>query len=286
MDRTKAIVITGASTGIGRACALHFDQLGYRVFAGVRSEKDGAALAADTSEWLTPVMIDVTDDAHVLAAARLVEQTVGERGVTVLVNNAGIAIGGPLEHVPLDRIRQQMDVNVIGAVAVTQAFLPLLRVGLQHSPVTVVNISSISGRMAMPFLGPYAASKFALEALSDSLRLELRPWNIRVVAIEPGEIATPIWEKGLKYAEDMRAALPAIAEDRYGPALDFMIDRIQPNQGMPAMEVARIVEEAVTSARPRPRYLVGRDARIGSWIARLPMRLRDRLIASRLPQYG
>ncbi|MBV7339096.1 SDR family oxidoreductase [Chloroflexi bacterium TSY] len=291
MKQPEAIVITGASTGIGRACALHFDKLGYRVFADVRNEADGDALQVAASVRLTPIILDVTNDADIANAERVVNKAIGngagkESELTGLINNAGIAVGGPLEYLPIAQVRQQIEINVIGAVAVTQAFLPLLRHASHHSRATVVNISSISGRFAAPFLGPYAASKFALEALSDALRLELRPAGIRVVSIEPGPIATPIWEKSLAAAQAMRQALPPIAEENYGPALDFMLKQIRPNQGIPAIEVAQVVEKAITRQRPRARYLVGPGAWVPVLMSHLPTRLRDWLVASRLPKYG
>lgn len=184
----RAVVITGASTGIGKGCALALDKLGARVFAGVRKEADGAALQAEASERLTPVMLDVTDGDQIQAAVRLVQEGMGDAGVAGLINNAGIGVGGPLEFIDLDDLRWQMEVNVIGPMAMIRAFMPLIRQGKGR----IVNISSIAGRSATPFMGPYSASKHALEALSDPLRVELRLWNIHVSLIEPGAVQTPI----------------------------------------------------------------------------------------------
>src|SRR5262245_5535409 len=181
------IVITGASSGIGRAMRL--DQLGFHVFAGVRNPADGDALKSKSSERLSPVLLDVTSEDSIARAAR----SIGDAPIAGLVNNAGIAVGGPLEMVPIPLWRKQFEVNVIGQVAVTQAFLPLLRVGRGR----IVNIGSIAGRSALPFTSPYCSSKFALEGLSDSLRMELRQWGISVSIVEPGSIRTPIWEKSL-----------------------------------------------------------------------------------------
>src|SRR5574341_29762 len=183
-DGPDGIVITGASTGIGEACALYLDELGYRVFAGVRRPSDGETLKAKASARLTPVVMDVTDVASIDRAVETVKQAVGSVGLAGLVNNAGIGVGGPLEVVPLADLRKQFEVNVIGQVAVTQAFLPLLRQGRGR----IVNMGSIAGRVVMPFMGPYSASKFALEALTDAMRLEFQPWGIQVSIVEPGAI--------------------------------------------------------------------------------------------------
>lgn len=284
----RSVVITGASTGIGQACALHLDRLGFRVFAGVRREADGDSLRRQASERLTPLNLDVTHEATLQSAAEHVHQAVGDDGVYGLVNNAGIAIGGPLELIQLDDLRRQLEVNVIGQVAVTQAFLPLLR----HGRGRIVNMGSISGRVAGPFVGPYAASKFAMEALTDSLRLELHPWGLHVAIVEPGVIATPIWEKSLSTAEGMLERLPPERRQRldrlYGSTLDCMRRAMHEisTRGVSPVAVARAVEHALVSPSPKTRYVVGRDARIQAllvWL--LPDRLRDRIIARvlRLP---
>lgn len=206
--RGQAVVITGAATGIGAACANRLAHTGFHVFAGVRKTEDGAALQQAIGDQVTPLLLDVTNGEQIAAAQAAVTTMVGERGLAGLVNNAGIAVGGPLEFMPLDEFHRQMEVNVYGALAVTQAFLPLLR----QAKGRIINMSSIAGLAASPFLGPYAASKFALEALSDALRLELHPWEIEVVLIEPGNIATPIWQKGLAFADQLEAKLPAQAQ--------------------------------------------------------------------------
>ncbi|HEV2125399.1 MAG TPA: SDR family NAD(P)-dependent oxidoreductase, partial [Chloroflexota bacterium] len=248
-ENRRSVVITGASTGIGHACALHLDALGFRVFAGVRREADGDSLRRQASDRLTPLILDVTDEATIEAASEHVHQAMGDAGVSGLVNNAGIAIGGPLELIQLDDLRRQLEVNVIGQVAVTQAFLPLLR----HGRGRIVNMGSISGRVAGPFVGPYAASKFAMEALTDSLRLELRPWGVHVAIVEPGVIATPIWEKSLSTAQDMLERLPAERRQRletlYGSAMDRMRLATQgmSTRGVSPVAVARAVEHALVS---------------------------------------
>jgi NAD(P)-dependent dehydrogenase (short-subunit alcohol dehydrogenase family) len=280
----RAAVVTGASSGIGAACALGLDRLGFRVFAGVRRAADGAALQRRASSLLTAVALDVTDAASVAGAARTVAAVAGERGLAGLVNNAGIAVPGPLEFLLLADLRRQLEVNVVGQIAVTQALLPLLRAGGGR----IVNIGSIGGRMATPFLGAYAASKFALEALTDALRLELRPWRVHVSIIEPGAVATPIWSKSGAEADRMQDALPTEATRLYGTAMAALrkgAAHAERGAIAPDAVVAAVVH-ALTARRPRTRYVVGRDAKIQALIARLlPDRARDRLLARflRLP---
>jgi NAD(P)-dependent dehydrogenase (short-subunit alcohol dehydrogenase family) len=272
------VVITGASTGIGRACAIHLDSLGLEVFAGVRKSEDAERLAAEGSERLRPLLLDVTDGGQVEAAARQVGEAVGGRGLAGLVNNAGIAVAAPLEFIPIDELRRQLEVNVIGQVAITQALLPLLRRGKGR----VVNIGSIGGRVALPFVGPYAASKFALEAFTDSLRRELRAAGVEVSIVRPGGIATPIWDRGLDAADRIRAQLPAEAESLYGHALDATKSAAADigRNGLPPEAVAKVVEHALTARRPKTRYLVGRDAKMRAALAKvLPDRVFDRMIA-------
>jgi NAD(P)-dependent dehydrogenase (short-subunit alcohol dehydrogenase family) len=275
---TGAVVITGASTGIGRACALHLDSLGFEVFAGVRKPADGEDLSGRGSGRLRPLQLDVTDEKQIEAAAREVANAVGERGLAGLVNNAGVAVSAPLEFIPIDELRRQLEVNVIGQVAVTQAMLPLLR----RAKGRVVNIGSIGGRIALPFVGPYAASKFALEALTDSLRRELRAAGVEVSIVRPGGIKTPIWERGIGTATEIRAQMPPEGESVYGKALDATRAAAADvgRNGLPPEAVAKVVEHALTARKPRTRYLVGRDAKMRAVLAKvLPDRVFDRMIA-------
>ena len=200
-----SVLITGASRGIGRAAALRLDRKGFDVIAGVRSEEAGRALAGEASDRLRVVQIDVADEASVRAAAA----TVGDR-LDVLVNNAGIAVGGVIEALPLADLRHQLEVNVVGQVAVTQALLPALRA----TSGRIVFISSVSGRASVPALTPYAASKFAIEAIADGLRVELRAWGIDIVLVEPGSIDTDIWRAGEAQLDTAVAAM----SDRAPPA--------------------------------------------------------------------
>ena len=273
----NTIVITGASTGIGRACALHMDGLGFRVFAGIRKAEDGEALQEIASTRLRPIYLDVTNGDSIGVAADTIKDVCGTRGLSGLVNNAGIVVAGPLEFLPLDSLRSQLEINVVGQLAVTQALLALLRCAKGR----IVNMSSVSGRVAAPLLGPYAASKFALEALSDSMRLELRPWEISVSVIEPGPISTPIWNKSRTLARAILAQLPPRAQQLYGPTIQGASDwerEITHNMPSPRV-VARAVEHALTSRRPRIRYRIGKAGIAADMIARFaPDRLRDWLL--------
>ncbi len=284
MSTPGSVVVTGASTGIGEACAIRLDRQGFRVFAGVRREVDGGALKQKASDQLTPIILDVTDDASIKSAVDTVAATLGEAGLSGLINNAGIAVSGPLEFLPIEELRKQFEVNVIGQIAVTQAFLPLLR----KSHGRIINMGSIAGKSALPFTGPYCASKFALEALTDSLRMELLPWNIPVSIIEPAYVTTPIWQKSLRAGERVAAMLPPQAHELYGHAIASM-DNIVSNirktalkSDVPADVVALAVEHALTAKRPRTRYLVGTAAVLRVLLAILPDRTRDRLITRRL----
>src|SRR3990172_7462174 len=224
---TRAVVVTGASTGIGEACALRMDKLGWRVFAGVRNEADAQRLRQEASGQLTPIMLDVTDQAQIEAAAKTVGDALGEAGLSGLVNNAGVSVPGPLEFLPIDELRRQLEVNVSGQIAVTQASLPLLRRG--HG--RIVNIGSISGKLSTPLMGAYCASKFAMEALTDALRQELRPWGIDVAIVEPGNINTPIWQKGQTYGDEMEKRLPQEALALYRPAINALREAARKFEG-------------------------------------------------------
>lgn len=270
-------MITGASTGIGEACARRLDAAGWRVFAGVRRAEDAERLRSGASERLQTVTIDVTDTGSIASAAALVRSALQGSGLSGLVNNAGIAVAGPLEYVPLDEFRRQIEVNVTGQLATTQAFLPLLR----DAAGRVVLMGSIGGRSATPFLAPYAMSKFALEAMADALRVELQPWGIDVSIVEPGSIATPIWAKGHDTANRLASRYPPEAASNYGGALAAFrkAGADAGRRGIPPDAVAEVVQHALTSDKPRTRYLVGRDAKLQArLVSLLPDRLRDRLL--------
>jgi NAD(P)-dependent dehydrogenase (short-subunit alcohol dehydrogenase family) len=281
----RACLVTDASTGIGEACASRLDRAGWRVFAGVRRDEDAARLRASGSGRLVPVRIDVTDAASIASAAAAVRSSLEGEGLAGLVNNAGIALAGPLEFLPIEEFRRQLDINVVGQLAVTQAFLPLLRA----SRGRIVMMGSISGRMATPFVGPYAASKFALEAMTDALRVELQPWGLHVAIVEPGSIATPIWKKGTEHASRLGERFPAEATALYAQAFAALQGAVAhiAARGLPPDAVARAVEHALTSAAPKTRYLVGGDAKLRARIAAfVPDRLRDAMLtrALKLPR--
>jgi NAD(P)-dependent dehydrogenase (short-subunit alcohol dehydrogenase family) len=271
------VVVTGASTGIGAACALDCAGRGMTVFAGVRDPLAGESLAAKGGPSLIPIMLDVTDEQSIMRSTEVVQRVVGEGGLGGLVNNAGIVIGSPLEVIPLSQLRKQLEVNVIGQIAVTQAFLPLLRRGRGR----IVNMGSIAGRGTIPLLGPYSASKFALEALTDALRMELQPWGIQVSIIEPGAIATPLWEKSAKEARDIEASVSEEAKALYGEAVVQIRAAIAKaaQRAIAPEAVVRAVHHALTATRPHTRYLVGSDARLRAWMVKwLPDRIQDRLL--------
>ena len=267
----KSVVVTGASSGIGLASALRLANAGWRVYGGARTEEAAAALRERGFE---PLLLDVTDAGQIAAAATAVGSEL--HGI---VDNAGIAIAAPLELVPLEELRRQLEVNVVGQVAVLQAFLPALRAGRGR----VVLMGSVGGRSALPFLGPYAASKHALEAFADVLRIELAPWGMTVSIVEPASVKTAIWTKGAEQADAMREGLAADAAELYAARIaKFREVALKRGPGIDADVVARAVEHALTASRPKARYLVGRDAHLRAWIERLPTRLRDRLLAKAL----
>jgi NAD(P)-dependent dehydrogenase (short-subunit alcohol dehydrogenase family) len=273
------VLITGASSGIGEAAAHAAAKAGFEVYAGVRKDVDAERLRA---AGLRPLKIDVTDTAAIDAAAEEIGAAAAGRGLAGLVNNAGIAVPGPLEHVALDELRRQLEVNLVGQVAAIQAFLPLLRAARGR----IVNVSSIGGRIALPLMAPYSASKFALEAVSDTLRRELREQGIDVSVIEPGGVKTPIWDKGLSEADELEAAMPAEAHRLYGGlvrALRDQVEQIQTRRGIEPEEVAAAIVTALTASKPRTRYLVGRDAKGQALVARLiPDRWFDALVARQM----
>jgi NAD(P)-dependent dehydrogenase (short-subunit alcohol dehydrogenase family) len=258
----RTALVTGASSGIGAACAARLAGAGWRVFAGVRRAGDAPA---GTEE----ILLDVTDEDHVRAAAERIDELHG------LVNNAGIAIAIPLEFIPKEELRRQFEVNVVGQVAVTQAFLPHLR----RSRGRIVFIGSIAGQSALPFLGSYAASKHALEAVADTLRVELRPFGVDVALVQPGTIKTPIWTKSAALADGLANGAGAELAGLYGERIAAFrkVAQRRGSKGASAEEVARAVEAALTAERPRTRKLVGLDAKVRAGIERLPDRLRDRV---------
>lgn len=273
----STILITGSSKGIGRATALYLDRKGFTVLAGVRSTADGDSLRQEASVRLQPIVLDITDASQIVQAVEQVHHIVGQNGLDGLVNNAGIAVAAPLEFMPIDESRHQIEVNLTGHLAVTQALLPCIR----QTKGRIINISSVGGRIAGPMIGAYHASKFAMEALTDSLRQELAPWQIQVVSIEPGAIATPIWETSLSTADRLLAQMPLTGREYYAGAIDQARASAQRNakNGLSPDRVARVIEQALTARQPKTRYAVGIDAHIGTRIlAHLPDRVCDWLL--------
>jgi NAD(P)-dependent dehydrogenase (short-subunit alcohol dehydrogenase family) len=274
----RSVVITGASTGIGRASALRLDREGFRVFAGVRRTEDGESLAEEASERLTPLLVDVTDAASVDAAAKDVAAALGDAGLGGLFCNAGIPAGGPLEFVEPGELRQAFEVNVFGVVTTGQAFLPLLR--RAHGRILITG--SMGGYLSNPMMGPYAATKFAVEAIADAWRRELRPWGLEVVLLEPGSIETKIWEKANERSDDLRDKLSGPGQALYGD----MAERFQrflnetAGRAIPAEKVADAVLHALTAPTPKTRYRIGVDAQVARAVTHfVPDRAIDALTA-------
>ena len=277
-DDRGAVVISGTSTGIGAATANYLSERGFRVFAGVRSATDAAAVERRASGNLSAVVFDITDADSIAAAVDTVSAAVGEAGLAGLVNNAGGVRPGPLEFQPLDDFRAQLEMNLVGHLAMIQAFLPLIRRG--HG--RIVNVGSIGGKVVLPIHGAYSASKFGMEALSDAFRLELRQWGIPVVLIEPGATETAIFGKTLAHLDAMAASLDERGEHRYDAqmaALRRMVEKTAADTA-PASDLAKAIHEALTAKKPKARYLAGKGAREAVTLSRMPSdRLKDEAIA-------
>ncbi|MDA0180060.1 SDR family NAD(P)-dependent oxidoreductase [Solirubrobacter phytolaccae] len=269
------VVITGASSGIGAATALHLDQQGARVFAGVENEGDGATALAGASSRLQRITLDVSDDASIAAAFETIRSQVGDAGLDGVVNNAGIGYAAPLELLPREDFRRLLDVNVLGQVAVTQAALPLIRLG--HGRVVIVG--SVGGILASQFAGAYHASKFALEAIADVWRQELDPDDVPVILIEPSTIATPIWDKAIAYLDQLTASDDKRLK-RYRERLTSFRETLHSadEHGKAPKDVAEVIAEALTTKKPDTRYVVGADGKLATALRPLiPDRIADKL---------
>jgi NAD(P)-dependent dehydrogenase (short-subunit alcohol dehydrogenase family) len=273
----RTVVVTGASTGIGHALVARLAAEDWHVFATVRRAEDATALGAAFGSAITALIADVTDVAALSAARALVTERLAGRPLGALLLNAGIALPGPLLHQPLGEIRQTLDVNVLGAIATVQAFAPLMIAHPSETPGRIVAISSVSGKIAAPFVGAYAASKHALEAVCDSLRRELMLHGIDVIVIEPGPIATPIWRKssaGSRYED-------TAYRDLFARMSDYVAE--SEASALPVERVADAVMTALTARRPRTRYVVVRNPLVNwLWPRLLPDRVLDRVISRRL----
>lgn len=283
----KYVLVTGASSGIGQALTLHFQRIGFHVIAAVRKAEDAQKLIAlsidqiPTSDRLiTPITLDISDSLSIKSATEAVLEIVKNKGLYALINNAGIAVNGALELVTHQQIAQQMHVNVTGTLAMTQSFLPLLKVAKGR----IINIGSISGRFAPPGLSVYSASKYAIEGFSDALRVELKPFDIQVSVIAPGKIDTPIWQKS-KDAETLsQQTQPLKLQQQYHKITQFYDNYAKTAPSTPINQVCHVVEHALTAKRAKPRYTVGRAAKLRVLLNYIPTTLRDYLIIKKI--YG
>lgn len=277
-----AVVISGASTGIGQATALLLDQAGYKVFAGVRTPQAAEDLQTMASERLVPLLLDITNPTHISGAVRAVlERLPAGQGLIGLVNNASVASPGPLEFLPLQELRYVLEVNIVGHIAMTQAFLDLIRQGKGR----IINIGSAGWRLATPFQGAYTATKAAMYTLTNTLRRELAFWGIHVAIIEPGLVDTPFWDRGFAAAAAMEADLQERNHTVYAAALRAGLQIFQKRRGYaaPPSKTAAVIRHVLETPRPRPHYAVGVSAHIGIALGRFfPLRVEDWLTARQL----
>lgn len=268
----QAVVITGTSTGIGRACAERMAAAGWTVYAGVRKEADAEAIKQAVDGDVRPVILDVTKPDQVKALVEVVRRDTGGR-LDGLVNNAGVSEGGPIETISDEAWQWHFDVNVFGLVRVTRELLPQLRTA--HG--RVVNMGSIAGRAAAPMMAPYSAGKHAVEAITESLRFEVEGFGMKVSCVEPGEIATAIWEKADGQLERINEDVPVEMLEIYDHHVNMIYGFVAqgPKRGVPPTRVAEVVHHALTSSRPKHRYLVGPDAKATGVVARMPDRVRQ-----------
>lgn len=272
MSERGTVLITGTSSGIGRACAEDLARRGFRVLAGVRRESDGEEVRALSPDRIEPIMLDVTD----LDAIAAVPERVGGE-LAGLVNNAGQSFPGPLEHTPIEDVKKQLDVMLLAPFALTKALIPALRAARGR----VVMIGSIGGRTSMPFLGPYNAAKAGIDGMANALRPELAPFGVHVALVEPGSIKTRIWEKGIEEGEKLRDSLPEEGRRDYGERLERMskLAAEMERRGVDPQKVADVVAHALTADKPKTRYVVGVDARVQALLrAALTDRALDRVL--------
>ncbi|QEG40628.1 SDR family oxidoreductase [Roseimaritima ulvae] len=302
-NEAATVLVTGCASGIGQATVETLDRAGYLVFAGVRREADIQTLRDNCSQRVRPMILDVTDEQSIHAAFAQVSEAVGKRGLDAIVNNAGIAVAGPLEHLPIERLQRQFDVNLFGVLRVCQTFLPLLRQAAK-SPgprqnarprprprPRIVLIGSVASGLSLPLLGGYAGSKAALARVSDALRIELQPWNLCVSLIEPGSVVTPIVDKGIASSRQDMAELSDTARQQYEDTIAAVTNTLSTNvqKGIAASVVADKVLRVLRARHPRARYLVGSESRFVALLVRYtPLRWRDALLtrAMRLPRPG
>jgi NAD(P)-dependent dehydrogenase (short-subunit alcohol dehydrogenase family) len=277
----ELVIVTGASTGIGSATARELAGRGFHVLAGVRRDEDADALR---SERIEPKILDITQPADIAAIAERVARDPEQRPLRGLVNNAGIAVNAPVEVLPMTEWHRQFDVNLFGHIAMTQALLP----ALLQSSATVVNITSVGGKVAMATYGASAGAKFALEAVSDALRREITPFGVKVVIIEPGAVITEMASRGVATADRLAAHMTPDQHQRYDPLISATTTQARTfaADGVPAAQAAQVIADALTTKSPRARYTIGRDAAIITRLARLaPDRLLDRLLQRNLKSH-
>ncbi|AZS20438.1 MULTISPECIES: SDR family NAD(P)-dependent oxidoreductase [unclassified Caulobacter] len=280
MAQSKSVVITGVSTGIGHAATKVLISRGIHVFGSVRKAADGERLKAEFGEAFTPLIFDVVDEAAVRAGARQVEAALGGKTLAGLVNNAGIAVAGPLLYLPVEEFRHQLEVNLTGVLNATQTFAPLLGAGGERvsEPGRIVNISSVGGRNANPFMGPYCTTKFGLEGFSESLRRELLPFGVDVVVVAPGAVATPIWDKA------DQVDITRYANTPYAKALErmrgFMLSLGK--SGLPPERIGETIATALTAPAPKVRYVVSPSPMQVLMTEILPKRTIDKATGKRL----
>jgi short-subunit dehydrogenase len=270
MNSKKSVLITGASSGIGKACALYLDELGYKVYAGVRKQSDGDNLKKEASERLTPLILDVTDENSINMAAGIIEKETGGN-LYGLINNAGVSLNGPLELLPMSDIQKLMDVNVTGLLAVTKAFLPIIR----KNKGRIVNISSGHGLLAIPDKSVYAASKFAVQAISDSLRVELRPFGVSVSTIVVGKVNTEVLSKILVDRQKMIESADIEVAKLYSTLIEFFDKEVKNIPGIEAIEAAKVISKALSNKKPKAEYFIGPGAIKMKKLAGLPRKLRE-----------
>jgi NAD(P)-dependent dehydrogenase (short-subunit alcohol dehydrogenase family) len=273
-DRYELVVVTGASTGMGAATARELARRGFHVLAGVRRDIDADTLRG---EGIEPHILDITVDSHVAAIAARVAHDPFGRPLRALINNAGISVNAPLEALPISEWRGQFEVNLFGHIAMTQALLP----ALLRSSGTVVNISSVGGKVALPTYGAYAGTKFALEAASDALRREVADLGVRVVVVEPGAVRTEMLERGVANADRLKADMTTDQLERYGDLVVAVSEQARSfgKRGVSAEHAGKVIAKAATAPRPRTRYTVGHDATVLVRLARvLPDRFLDQMV--------
>ena len=276
LNQQKTILITGASGGIGKACVKALLEQDFYVFAGVRNLENIEKLKQINNKNFTPLILDITKIETITEAQKTISKFVGKKGLDALINNAGILKSAPVESIPITDLREQLEVNVIGQITMIQEFLPLIRL----SQGKIINISSVSGFLSFPFMGAYCASKFALEAITDALRMELKPWDISVISIQPPFIKTSLWEKALELDKltDVNQSYQ-LYEDNLRKQRDKALEEVA--KAIAPEKVAKIVTEVILTNNPKTKYLIGKDAYLSAILNHLPIYIKDWVILNK-----